>query len=59
MDTYKIVGPYRVCEVEPGGSLTSDDLAIDGVSIEHLIGSGHLELSTSKRSAAVQESEGN
>ena len=59
MDTYKIVGPYRVCEREPGEVLTSDDLAIDGVSIEHLIGSGHLELSTSKRSATVQESEGN
>jgi hypothetical protein len=31
MDTYKIVGPYRVCEREPGEVLTSEDLAVDGV----------------------------
>lgn len=59
MDTYKIVGPYRVCEREPGDTLTSEDLAVDGVSVDHLIGSGHLEMSTSKRSVAAPESEGN
>ena len=59
MDTYKIVGPYRVCEREPGEVLTSEDLAVDGVSVDHLIGSGHLEMSMSKRSVAAPEKEGN
>lgn len=60
MTTYKIVGPYAVCGSQPGETLTDTDLDIDGVDVAHLIASGHIESTTTKRSAAVHETkEGN
>ncbi len=38
--TYKIVGTCKVAGVEPGGTVTDDDLA--GCNIEALINGGHL-----------------
>jgi hypothetical protein len=59
MTTYKIVGPHRVCDRLPGETLSEKDLDVAGVSVDHLIVSGHIE-STGKRSAAVSETlEGN
>lgn len=59
MTTYRIVGNHRVVDHEPGDTLSEKDLDVDGVSVDHLIASGHIE-STGKRSAAVSEtSEGN
>lgn len=59
MSTYKICGPYRVCDREPGETLTDKDLEIDGVDVEHLIASGHIESTTTKRSVAANVQEGN
>jgi hypothetical protein len=53
MATYKIIGPYRVCEREPGETLTDIDLDLPGISVEHLVSSGHLETSTKRNSAAA------
>ena len=53
MATYKIIGPYRVCEREPGETLTDTDLDLPGISIDHLVSSGHLETSTKRNSAAA------
>ena len=50
---YKIIGPYRVCEREPGETLTDIDLDLPGISIDHLVGSGHLEETSTKRSSAA------
>ena len=38
--TYKIVGTCTVAGVEPGGTVTDDDL--EGCNIEALISGGHL-----------------
>jgi hypothetical protein len=40
MSTYKIVGICKVAGVEPGGTVTDDDL--EGCNIEALISGGHL-----------------
>jgi hypothetical protein len=56
MATYKIIGPNRVCERQPGETLTDKDLDVEGISIDHLIAAGHLEPST-KRSAAAETPE--
>ena len=40
MSTYKIVGTHRVAGVEPGGTVSDDDL--EGCNIEALISGGHL-----------------
>lgn len=56
MATYKIIGPHRVCEREPGETLTDKDLDVEGISIDHLIAAGHIEAST-KRSAAAETPE--
>jgi hypothetical protein len=53
MATYKIIGPNRVCERAPGETLTDKDLAIPGVSVDHLIASGHLEETSTKRSSSA------
>jgi hypothetical protein len=55
MATYKIIGPHRVCEREPGETLTDTDLDLPGISIDHLVSSGHLETSTKRNSAAAAE----
>ena len=52
---YKIIGPYRVCEREPGETLADKDLDIEGISIDHLVSSGHLE--STKRGVAASTSE--
>lgn len=54
MASYKIIGPNRVCERQPGETLTDKDLDIEGISIDHLIESGHLE-TTSKRASTPAE----
>lgn len=60
MTTYKIVGPYVVCGFQPGETLSESDLDIDGVDVAHLIASGHIESTNTKRSVAVQDQkEGN
>ena len=60
MTTYKIVGPHVVCDRQPGETLTDEDLDIVGVDVAHLIASGHIESTTTKRSVAVQDQkEGN
>jgi len=60
MTTYKIVGPHVVCGFQPGSILSESDLDIDGVDVAHLIASGHIESTNTKRSEAVQEKkEGN
>ena len=51
MASYKIIGPSRVCERQPGETLTDKDLDIEGISIDHLIESGHLESTTGKRAS--------
>ena len=51
MTSYKIIGPCRVCERQPGETLTDKDLAVSGISIDHLIASGHLEETSTKRSS--------
>ena len=56
MASYKIIGPYRVCERAPGETLTDKDLSVEGISIDHLIAAGHLE-PTTKRSAAAETPE--
>jgi len=56
MATYKIIGPHRVCERQPGETLTDKDLNVEGISIDHLIEAGHLE-PTTKRSAAAETPE--
>lgn len=53
MATYKIIGPLRVCEHQPGETLADEDLAIEGVSVAHLIGSGHLQQTSNKRSESI------
>ena len=40
MTTYKIVGPHRVADHEPGSTVTDVDLA--GLNVTHLIEAGHL-----------------
>jgi len=40
MTTYKIVGTCTVAGVEPGGTVTDDDL--EGCNIDALISGGHL-----------------
>lgn len=60
MTTYKIVGPHVVCDHQPGETLTESDLDVDGVDVAHLIASGHIESTNTKRSVAVQDQkEGN
>lgn len=56
MASYKIIGPCRVCERQPGETLTDKDLNVEGISIDHLIEAGHLE-ATTKRSAAADTPE--
>lgn len=51
---YKIIGPCRVCERQPGETLSDKDLDIEGISIDHLVASGHLE-TTSKRTSVAAE----
>ena len=51
MASYKIIGPCRVCEREPGETLSDKDLAVDGISVDHLIASGHLQETSTKRSS--------
>jgi hypothetical protein len=51
MASYKIIGPCRVCERQPGETLTDKDLAVSGISVDHLIASGHLEETSTKRSS--------
>lgn len=51
MASYKIIGPCRVCERQPGETLTDKDLAVVGISVDHLIASGHLEETSTKRSS--------
>jgi hypothetical protein len=49
-----------VCDRQPGETLTDEDLDIVGVDVAHLIASGHIESTTTKRSVAVQDQkEGN
>lgn len=50
---YKIIGPCRVLEREPGGTLADIDLDLPGISVEHLVGSGHLEETSTKRNSAA------
>jgi len=50
---YKIIGPYRVLEREPGETLADIDLDLPGISVEHLISSGHLEETSTKRNSAA------
>lgn len=40
MATYKIVGPLRVADHEPGSTLTDEDLT--GLNVDHLIEAGHI-----------------
>lgn len=51
MASYKIIGPCRVCERQPGETLTDKDLAVVGINVDHLIASGHLEETSTKRSS--------
>lgn len=51
MASYKIIGPCRVCERQPGQTLTDKDLAVVGINVDHLIASGHLEETSTKRSS--------
>lgn len=50
---YKIIGPCRVLEREPGDTLADIDLDLPGISVEHLVGSGHLEETSTKRNSAA------
>lgn len=50
---YKIIGPCRVLEREPGETLADKDLDLPGISVEHLVGSGHLEETSTKRSSSA------
>jgi len=40
LNTYTIVGPLNVAGHKPGDTVTDEDL--DGCSVEHLIGAGHI-----------------
>ena len=51
MASYKIIGPCRVCERQPGETLSDKDLAVVGINVDHLIASGHLEETSTKRSS--------
>jgi hypothetical protein len=53
MASYKIIGPCRVCERQPGETLTDKDLAIAGVDVDHLIAAGHLEETSTKRNGTA------
>ena len=55
MAQYKIVGPLRVANREPGEILSEEDLA--GLDISHLIETGHIA-SIKKGREATAEPEG-
>ncbi len=40
MTIYKIVGPHRVADHEPGSTVTDVDLA--GLNVTHLVEAGHI-----------------
>lgn len=52
MATYKITGPLRVVDREPGETLTDEDL--DGLNVDWLIEAGHIS-PTKAAKAATQE----